>query len=66
MESENTPAAPEAVTEPSEAAAVAAPAAEAPAPVENRTAGLDGTDRRGPASDFGSVAPRPALAGVVY
>ena len=34
MESENTPAAPAAVTEPSEAAAVAAPAAEAPAPAE--------------------------------
>jgi len=59
MESENTPAAPEAVTEPSEAAAVAAPAAEAPAPVEPAPA-----PAATPAAAVASPAAAPAAAAV--
>jgi len=56
MESENTPAAPEAVTEPSEAAAVAAPAAEAPAPAEPAPA---------PAATPAAAVASPAAAAAV-
>ncbi len=59
MESENTPAAPEAVTEPSEAAAVAAPAAEAPAPAEPAPA-----PAATPAAAVASPAAAPAAAAV--
>ncbi|MFM1925936.1 MAG: hypothetical protein RIT44_1742 [Pseudomonadota bacterium] len=59
MESENTPAAPEAVTEPSEAAAVAAPAAEAPAPAETAPA-----PAATPAAAAASPAAAPAAAAV--
>jgi len=59
MESENTPAAPEAVTEPSEAAAVAAPAAEAAAPAEPAPA-----PAATPAAAVASPAAAPAAAAV--
>ena len=59
MESDNTPAAPEAVTEPSEAAAVAAPAAEAPAPAEPAPA-----PAATPAAAVASPAAAPAAAAV--
>jgi hypothetical protein len=59
MESENTPAAPEAVTEPSEAAAVGAPAAEAPAPAEPAPA-----PAATPAAAVASPAAAPAAAAV--
>jgi hypothetical protein len=55
MESANTPAAPEAVTEPSEAAAVAAPAAEASASAENAAAAA-------PAAAVASPAAAPVAA----
>ena len=55
MESANTPAAPEAVTEPSEAAAVAAPAAEATAHTENAAAAA-------PAAAVASPAAAPVAA----
>ncbi len=60
MESANTPAAPEAVTEPSEAAAVAAPAAEATAPTENAAAAAPAAAVASPAA--APVAAAPAAA----